>query len=154
MFDEQSFLNSQTQSATSTKRIPIPVGTYDAVISDVKVRANVAGKKDPTKSYNFLDYVLDLVLTPEAQAVMETTEATIRRNYSIIVELNESGTGLASGKGKNISLGKFREALNQNEDGKPWSPRTPVGKMVKAIIVHQNDEAGDPRDQIEMVAAK
>ncbi len=154
MFDEQSFLNSQTQSATSTKRIPIPVGTYSAVITEVKVRPNVAGKKDPTKSYNFLDYVLDLVLTPEAQAVMETTEATIRRSYSIIVELNESGTALATGKGKNVALGKFREALGQNEDGKPWSPRTPVGKMVKAVVTHRTDDAGDALDQIEMVAAQ
>lgn len=153
MFNEQDFLNGTIDGALDTKRIPIPQGEYTALIKDVKPRVNVQGKKDPTKSYNFLDYSLSVVLTPEAQAIMETVEVEAKRNHSIIIELDETGTRLASGKGKNVDLGRFREAIGQNEDGKPWNPRMPVGKMVKVLITHRTLEDGSSADQIDKVSA-
>lgn len=153
IFNEADFLNGTTDGAFDTKRIPIPQGEYTALIKDVKPRVNVQGKKDPTKSYNFLDYALSVVLTPEAQAIMETVEVEAKRNYSLIIELDESGTRLASGKGKNVDLGKFREAIGQNEDGKPWGPRMPVGKMVKVLVTHRTLDTGDIVDQIDKISA-
>lgn len=152
MFDEQSFINGQVSESFSTRRLPIPVGTYTGVITEAKARTNVQGKKDPTKSWNFLDYVVELALTPEAMMMMETEQVTTKRNYSIMIELDPSGTSLASGKGKNVDLGRFRASINQNEDGKPWSPSKPVGLTVKVVVTHRSDDAGNPVDQIEMIS--
>lgn len=153
MFDEQSFLTSTISESFDTKRIPIPAGDYIAVIKEIKPRINVQGKKDPSKFYSFLDYELEIQLTADAQAQMATDQSSIKRSYSVSIEFDESGTRLASGKGKNVPLGKFREALGQNDSGKPWSPRDPIGKMITAKVTHRTTDQGEAVDQIDAIVA-
>lgn len=153
MFNEESFLSASVETSFDTRRLPIPAGEYTAVIKDIKPRINVQGKKDPSMFYSFLDYELEIQLTPDAQQQMATDQTTIKRSYSVSIEFDDSGTKLASGKGKNVPLGKFREALRQNDSGKPWSPRDPIGKMITAKVTHRLNQEGDPVDQIDAIVA-
>lgn len=153
MFNETDFLSSSVETSFDTKRIPIPVGEYVAVIKDIRPRINVQGKKDPSKFYSFLDYDLELQLTPDAMQQMATDQSVIKRSFNVSIEFDETGTKLAQGKGKNVPLGKFREAIGQNEDGKPWSPRSPIGKTVTAKVTQYTSDKGEPVDQIDSLVA-
>lgn len=151
-FDETAFLNSTVDASFDTRRAPIPVGRYVGVIKDIKARANVQGRKDPTKSYNFLDYVITINLTDEARSEMGTEAATLDRDYSLILDLTPAGT-LDMSKGKNIGLGILREAVGQNVAGKSWNVRDPVGQMINVDISHRMTPDGDPVDFIKSVSA-
>ena len=120
-FDEATFLNSTVEAAFDTQRLLVHKGAYPGLIVEVKPRQN-AGQKDPSKMYTSLDFQVDLQLPADVQASAGFESPVVRRRYSIMVDMNDSGTGLDFGKGKNVGLGQLREAVGQNEPSKPWSP--------------------------------
>ena len=64
VFDPDAFLQSTTTEA-ATKRPPLPAGMdFIATIKELKFRSS-QGKKDPTKTYTFMD-VTFLVQVPMA----------------------------------------------------------------------------------------
>jgi hypothetical protein len=56
--------------------------------------------------------------------------------YGIMLDLNESG-GIDTGKGRNVPLGRFREALDLNKPGQPFAFRMIAGRPVKVSIKHR-----------------
>jgi hypothetical protein len=56
----------------------------------------------------------------------------------IMLDLNEGGQ-LDMGKGKNVSLGKLREAIGLNSPGQPFSFSMIQGRMALGFVQHRVD---------------
>lgn len=126
VFDPDNFMSTQVTEASSTTYEPIPEGEYNAVIKEVKPRSTESGK-----------VILDVTWSIDDQAVKDKTglaDPTTRQ--SIFLDLTPSG-GLDASRGKNIQLGRLREALGQNENGKPWSPAQLLGNVARVTLKHR-----------------
>lgn len=150
MFDPDSFLSSTVTDANSTSLTPVPEGEYVAVIGKPKVRQN-AGKKDPGALYTSLDLPCEIDLAGMYPAVAEQIgrdKATVR--YSCLLDLTDTG-GLDMGKGKNVGLGRAREAADLNVPGQPFSFAMFEGRAVKVLVKHRID-GEDIYDEVKAMA--
>lgn len=141
-FDPDQFMNTQTNESNDTAFVPIPVGEYQAAAT--KVEAGTAGDKP----------VLNVTWAITDQAAKDATgldSPTVRQ--TIWLDLNGQG-GLDNGRGKNVGLGKLREALSQNRPGQPWSPGQIMGQVANIKVTHRNGkEPGEVYAQVAAVAA-
>lgn len=134
MFNPDQFLDMQVTETNDTKVIPVPVGEYTAVITDVKCRQWQA-KDDPSKS----GLALDLQWELDDAAVKELLgrdKVTVKQD--IMLDITESG-GLDMGKGRNVSLGKLREAMGLNVAGQPFAFSMLNGRVAKVVVSHRID---------------
>lgn len=133
-FDPQSFLDATVDSSMDTKLIPVPIGEYGGTIEDIEIKT-WQSKDDPSKSGIKLECK---VLLDDAGGVI--SEATGReKNYvSHQVMLDTlPGGGLDVSKGKNVGLGRLREAVDLNRPGEPFSFRMLQGRRAKYAIKHR-----------------
>lgn len=147
MFDPDQFLGMQVTGSNDTKSIPVPVGEYTAIIEEVKVRSWTA-KDDPTKS----GLALDLLWEIDDQAVRdELGRDKVVCKQGIMLDLTDAGT-LDMGKGKNLGLGRLREATGLNDLSSSFSFSMLPGRMGKVSVSHRvNGE--DIFAEIKRVAA-
>lgn len=134
MFNPEQFLDMQVTESNDTKTIPVPVGEYIAVVEDVKCR-QWQSKNDPSKS----GLTLDLTWSVDDAAVKELLgrdKVTVRQG--IMLDLTDAG-GLDMGKGRNIGLGRLREALGLNAPGQPFSFSMVAGRVAKVSVSHRID---------------
>ena len=135
MFSPEQFLDMQVTESNDTKAIPVPVGEYTAVAEEVKCR-QWQSKKDPSLS----GLTLDIKWSIDDAAVKELLgRDKVTVNQGIMLDLTDAG-GLDMGKGRNIGLGRLREALGQNAPGKPWAPGMLVGGVAKVKVSHSIDK--------------
>lgn len=133
IFDPTSFLDASINEANSTVSTPVPEGEYTAVVAgDPEVR-QWTSKKDPSKSGLALDITWDID-DPGVKAALGRDKVTVRQG--IMLDLNDSG-GLDTGKGRNVSLGRLREAVGLNEAGKPFNFRMLAGRVAKVKVSHR-----------------
>jgi len=133
-FDPATFLDMGLDEANSTVSTPVPEGEYQAVIDKVETRA-WQGKADPSKS----GIALDIIWNVEDQGVKTFLERDkVQVKQGIMLDLNVSG-GIDTGKGKNVALGKLREATNLNTPGQRFSFRMLEGQMAKISVKHHID---------------
>lgn len=152
MFNAETFLHTESDQALETKRIPIPIDQQDTFagrITDVKFR-QAAGKKDVSQTYTFMDVTWELQVPPNILEAIARDKATVKQ--SLIVDVNAAGTGLDFAKGKNIQLGRVREAIGQNTPGEPWSPTRMMGGAANVKIKHRPD-GEDVYDEVDTVTA-
>lgn len=153
-FDPSLYLDATTTQA-ATRRPPVPVGDYDAVISDLKVTPWVK-KDDPTKSGMMLALTLNIDLTPYPAALeVVNKDAEVPMTSIKLFEnvfLDTTNTGLDFSPGKNSRLRRYREALNMNQPGQAFSMRQMDGRMVKVKVKHEIYN-GDTQERIDSVAA-
>lgn len=134
MFSPEQFLDMQVTESNDTKTIPVPVGEYTAVIEEVKVR-QWQSKKDPSMS----GLTLDVKWSIDDSAVKELLgRDKVTVNQGIMLDLTDSG-GLDMGKGRNIGLGRLREALGLNAPGQPFSFMMLSGRVGKVSVSHRID---------------
>lgn len=149
-FDPNSFLNAQLTDANSTTFVPCPPGEYHAVtVEEPKFREN-QGKADPSKSYLSMDILWEI----SDPAVVEVTSRNPTRvRQSILIDRNDTGN-LDMGKGKNIALGRLREAVGLNEPGKPFSFRQLAGQTAKVTVINRPDPSDPDKvyDEVKAVA--
>lgn len=138
VFDPELFLQTEVDEASSTEYIPFPEGDWPAYIKELKCR--LVDGKDGGESRP----VMDVIYGCEAPEVLETmgrTEAVpIRQSHWL--EITPTGA-LDMGKGKNVSLGRLREAIGQNEAGKAWNPLSMVGCPVVVTVTHSASGRAD-----------
>ena len=135
-FDPDVFMNTQFSDANATKAIQCPPGEYRASISNVKSRVLPKGSIVMDVSWEVLDDAVksQLGLTGDAKLTV--------RNDTIWLDM-ENGS-LLFGEGRNIGLGRLREAVNQNSKGQPWSPAMLKGAVAKIKVAHEvNKDNGD-----------
>ena len=131
-FDPKQFLDMQFNDANSTQRIPIPAQEHVAVIEKVETRA-WQGKADPSKSGLALDvtYTID---DPNVKALLGRDKVTVTQG--IMLDITPTG-GLDFSKGRNVQLGRVREACGLNTPGAPFGFRMLEGKVVKIVVGHR-----------------
>ena len=133
-FDPKTFLDLQVNDANSTKRLPVPVGEYMSLIEKVDVRAWQS--KDGSKSGLALDVTHNL---DDAAVKTAMGRDKVTMTQGIMLDLTDNGS-LDMGKGKNVQLGRLREATGLNVAGQPFSFRMLEGKVVKIRVGHEQDD--------------
>jgi len=134
-FDPASFLTQETSDQMDTQFVLIPAGEYPAMISKVDARQQQS-TKDPAEVWTILDitYVID------DQGVREETglpEPSIRQ--SLFLDLDPLGK-LDTGKGKNVNLGRLREAVGLNQPGQAFSFGALLGQACIVAVAHTPDK--------------
>lgn len=132
-FDPQTFLDAQI-TGEFTKRPPLPVGDYTATIGEVTART-WQGKQDPTKSGIAYDIQLVLEVPADVQQALGVSISTLNLKDSIMLDLTANGT-IDMGVGKNGGLRRYREALDMNKPGVPFSAREMTGKILRVKVKH------------------
>jgi len=128
-FNPDSFLSTEVTEANATTYTPVPEGEHPASVKSVKPRVLTDGRA-----------VFDVTWTVDSDEAREATgmaEPSVRQ--TIWLDVTESG-GLDFGKGKNVGLGRLREALGQNSAGKPWAPGMLVGGAAIVKVGHSIDK--------------
>jgi len=105
MIDPESFMSQTVEGSNSTENIQPPNAEYLAVIDSVKIRT--------PKSSVILD-ITWLIDDASGELAKVTGRDENKVRQSIFLDLTDSG-GLDMGQGKNVHLGRLREALGMNE---------------------------------------
>mgnify|MGYP000847491777 CR=1 FL=1 len=145
-FDPNTFLNTTYEEANDTKITPCPVGEYLAVAS--KVDAKTWASRDGSKSGVKLEILWEID-DANVKQLLGRDKVTSRQN--IMLDLNEAGTGLDLGKGKNVGLGRLREALDLNTPGQSFAFSMIEGRLAKVMVSHRVD-GEDIYDEVKKVA--
>lgn len=130
-FDAQSFLDATVSSSNSTRVIPVPLGEYMGIIDKVSPRQWQS--KDGTQSGIALDVIW---LVEDAGVKQALGRDTVTVKQGIMLDLNTSG-GLDLSDGKNIGLGRLREAVGKNEEGQPFAFSMLPGLSAKISVTHR-----------------
>lgn len=149
MFDPNQFLEQQYDQANDTKSIPIPAGEFIAVAEEAKITTWQA-KDDPSKSG--LKLQVSWAIDDEGvKATVGRDKVTVRQE--IMLDLTDDGKGLDFGRGKNVRLGKLREALGLNTAGQPFSFTQIPGRAARVTIGHTPaKEPGEVYSNVTAVA--
>lgn len=132
-FNPQAFLDASVRSSNDTKAVPIPMGDYMGVIEKVVPRQWQS--KDGSKS----GVALDIFWTIEdEQLKVEMGRTELKSKQGIMLDLDKEGS-LDTSKGKNIGLGRLREAVGKNEDGEAFTFGMLPGLSAKVTISHRVD---------------
>ena len=140
-FDPNAFLNTETSEANAIQYIPVPEGEHQASIKAIKPRVLTDGRA-----------VLDVTWVVDSEEARNETgmaEPTVRQ--TLWLDTTESG-GLDFGKGKNVGLGRLRDALGQNVTGQPWQPGMMIGGVAKIKVAHSIDKRDNETIQADVRA--
>jgi hypothetical protein len=128
VFNPETFMDATVTAPNSTKVEGVPPGEYQAVIDDeIKPPKVVTGKNGDT--YVFFE-VPFLIQDEALKAKLGRDKLQVR--HTIRLDIDEQGA-LDMSKGKNVGLGRLREALGMN-DG-PFNPRAIAGKGPVTVSV-------------------
>jgi len=132
-FDSATFLaNTQVEGKLETQFTPIPAREYIGLIQ--KIEAKEQQKPDNTGVWTIADIH---IAGDDAAAKEATGRASPTVRDSLFLDL-ENGK-LATGKNKNIALGRYLEATGQNGVvGNPF--QLLLGKMVKIQVANEPDK--------------
>ena len=119
-FDPDAFANVTIEEANSTEYVPIPEGDYIATVDKYEPKVTPNGKP-----------VLEVFWKLDAPENEDVHEKVIRQG--IWLDVNGQGS-LEMGKGKNVQLGRLREAVGQNTPGQAWSPAMLEGAVAKVSV--------------------
>lgn len=133
MFDVDKLMNEDVSGSMSTAVKPIPEGTYTAVISEVKLRE--------VKTKNGVSLSLDVKLSLDAPELKEELKRDPTVFQSFWLDLDDNGR-LDLSEGRNVKLGRLREAVGQNTPGQPWNIRKLEGQVVKVQTTNSLSEDG------------
>lgn len=134
-FDPNTFLDMTTEESNSTVMIPVPAGEFTAVIEKVEARPWTS-RKDPSKSGMTLDVTWNID-DAGVKELLGRDKVTVRQG--IMLDLSDAG-GLDMGKGKNVGLGRLREAVDLNQAGQPFGFKMLPGKFAKVVVAHRPDD--------------
>lgn len=147
-FDPASFLEASINGALDTKIIPVPVGEYMGIIDKVVPRQWTSG--DGSKS----GIAIDIFWMVEDQGVKEflgRDNPSVKQG--IMLDTTPAGA-LDTAKGKNVGLGRLREAVGMNNEGQAFSFGMLPGAAAKISVKHrENDKSpGDVFAEVQAVA--
>lgn len=130
-FDAQALLNATYTEANATKLVPAPVGDYTGVVTKVAVKS---GNDKNGDTWTRFEMYLESTDPKLQQIGME--KKTFRAD--MLLELTPQGT-IDSGEGKNVQLGRAREAAGLNQPGMPFSLGMFQGQGFKFTVSHEPD---------------
>lgn len=134
MFDVTQFLDQTITEANSTQSTPVPPGEYIGVITEVKAR-QWTSKADPSRTGVTLDVTWQLD-DPSLKELLGRDKITVRQG--IMLDFTDSGQ-LDTGKGRNVQLGRLREAVGLNTPGQAFAFNMLHGRTAKVNVGHRVD---------------
>lgn len=148
-FNPEAFLNMQTDEANSTELLAVPEGEYLAVTNPVSAENFRSFDIKKGERAGSKGYALDLTwsINDESGDIKKIIGRTPTARQSLMLDIRPDGT-LEFGKGRNVGLGQLREALGQNQTGRPWS-FSMLGSQVGKIKVKHRIDSG--RTYVEVV---
>lgn len=138
-FNAEQFLDATTETSGQTKYFPVPVGEYTGQVHNVNAFGGVSERTGT--AWRRLE-VSWSILDDDVKKATGQDNPIARQG--IFLDMTPEGA-LDWGRNKNIQLGRLREALNQNRDGRPWSPKHLMGQTAHVRVEHEPDQNGDPR---------
>jgi hypothetical protein len=140
MFNPETFLNTTHNEAADTSLLPVPEGEFIAVSSPVTAESFRTfdikrGERAGTKGM-----AVDIEWTINDDEVKSALGRTPKVRQSIMIDTTADGNGIDFGKGKNVGLGRLRQALNQNQNGQPWSFAMLGNQVAKVKVKHRMHE--------------
>jgi len=132
MFDAAEFLNTEITVTLDTEIIPCPADLFPATISKVELR-QWKKKDDPSVGGLALDLIWE-IQDEEVKRVCNREKVTVKQG--LMLDLTDSGK-LDTSAGRNISLGKLRDALNLNQSGQAFAFSMLEGRMAKVQVSHR-----------------
>lgn len=135
IFDPSTFLEA-TLTEPTTKRPPLPIGDYTAVIKAIDPKS---GEKDG-RAWARFDITLSLEVPAHVQTDLGLSNSTLDLKHTVFLDITPQG-GLDNGPGKNRQIGFYRDALDMNKTGDVFSPKNMIGKPLLAKVSH--DLKGD-----------
>ncbi len=133
-FDPAQFVDME-MTQELVRRPPLQVADYVAIIGEVTC-VPWQGKQDPSKSGLRYNVPLKLQVPPDEKARLGIDMDTIQLTDTIMLDLTENGT-LDMAPGKNNQLRKYREALDMNKPGEPFSARRMQGQPILVKLTHE-----------------
>lgn len=134
MFDPNAFLDMQVTDANDTKVIPVPAEEFTAIADKVEVKT--WQKKDDPNVGGLKLLVTWSLEDDKVKQLLGRDKVTVRQD--IMLDLTESG-GLDIGRGRNVGLGRLREAVGLNAPGQPFSFSMLQGRLAKVSVKHRVD---------------
>ena len=133
-FDPNSFLSAAITSANDTKLVPVPVGDYQAIIE--KVAPRQWQSKDGSQTGIALD-VFWSVEDADVKAILGRDTVTVKQGIMLDTITGPNGLELDGAKGKNIGLGRLREAVYKNNEGEAFTFDMLPGLMARVHVTHR-----------------
>ena len=130
-FDPNTFLNSTYEEANDTKIVPCPAGEYLAIADKVEVKPWAS--RDGSSSGLKLAILWD-IQSDDVKAIVGRDSVKVPQDQ--MLDLTDTGA-LDMGKGRNVGLGRLREALGMNAPGEPFSMGAIQGRMAKVVVSHR-----------------
>lgn len=130
-FDPTAFLNQTYDEALDTKLVPCPVGEYLAIADKVEIKPWAA--RDGSSSGLKL-FILWDIQDDNVKQLLGRDSVKVPQDQ--MLDLTEDGN-LDLGKGKNVGLGRIREALDMNTPGEPFAFGMIQGRMATAKVSHR-----------------
>lgn len=130
-FDPNTFLNSTYEEANDTKIVPCPAGEYLAIADKVEVKPWAS--RDGSSSGLKLSILWD-IQSDDVKAIVGRDSVKVPQDQ--MLDLTDTGA-LDMGKGRNVGLGRLREALGMNAPGEPFSMGAIQGRMAKVVVSHR-----------------
>lgn len=137
-FDAEAFQNSVVTDALSTRTTPWPAADYVGTIKKAEIRSGTVSK--PGDNYGKPWVMLSVGVEVDRSQLPEGCSS--QANGSIMLDLTESG-GLDTRPGRNIGLGRLREAVGLNQPGQAFSFGMLEGRTVKVTTGTRTDK-NDP----------
>ena len=144
----EMLLDAATKVAFDTKVAPCPEGVYTMLISKLDIRT---GTNKNGEAYCMLNVMLEV----EDQVVREQLgrDKVFVQHAAMLDIINDPATGLPKlddAKGKNIDLGRIREACDLNEPKKEFNMNMLLNRLVKgSVTIRTNEENGDQYAEVK-----
>lgn len=153
MLNVEEFLGTQISGANSTKVILIPPGNdyVGTIAADGVGLADFKYKQGERAGQTGYRMTVKWELDDHDGSIEKQIGRKPTITQSIMLDITDEG-GLDMGEGKNVQLGRLREALGQNDDGAPWQPAMLYGGRARLDIQHRIDNNGDEQQEVKGVA--
>lgn len=139
-FNPELFLQTTHTEAADTVLLPVPEGEFLAVSSPVTAESIrqfdiKRGERAGTKGL-----AVDVEWTINDDEVKTALGRTPKVRQSLMLDLTPDGNGIDFGRGKNVGLGRLRDALGQNQNGQPWNFSMLGNQVARIKVKHRMHE--------------
>ena len=144
VFDAEELMNATNEGTLDTAIIPVPEGDRLGVINSLNLRSGTSDKGNDWAA-------LDINWLFDDQEVIDATGRD-RPTARQTVFLDIADGNLDFSKGKNVQLGRVREAVGQNGPG-AWSISMLEGASALCKVVHEMYNGNQQANVVRVTAA-
>lgn len=145
-FDEEAFIHEVQDGQFDTEYTSVPEGDYTMSVKQGSTKiVNGIGKD----GRNWRKYTARVAIdSPEAKAATNLEAPSAR--IAFFLDLNDAGTALASGKNKNVNLGRLLKATGNDHSG--WNYAAVEGVPFLGTVKHTADKRDASRVFADVVS--